>query len=396
MRRPAYITDSGAQPGRLFETVGDNNVDSAICTVIVKISAVCGRAENAGTRWRTPLAAAVLAWAVLLLLNPVHTYAQTPRQRVTYTEVSKNLVNVVPYIGFEKGFFAEQGLDVAWATSGRRDLSMLSLISGETQFVALDPAETALARAKGAKVKIVAPVIVGMPIYIVVPESSPVRSVKELKGKTVATATAPIPSYSALQSLFTKNGFVEVAKDQWRPAGSSADRDTINVVQVALGNEIALIKAGRADAANVQPPFEAVAAKTLNTRILYRYATEGEFLFNVISVMEDTIQRDPGLVQRFVNAMANTYCFIKQNPDEATKIAGKYIERLEPDVVSAAFRQMLTDRAFPKSPMISHEAFDNNFSKLLVETKHPAAGTKFDDVMDLSFAQKAEAQYGCN
>ena len=273
---------------------------------------------------------------------------------------------------------------------------MLSLISGETQFVALDPAETALARAKGAKVKIVAPVIVGMPVYIVVPQSSPVRSVLDLKGKTIATATAPITSYSALQSLFTKNGFVEVAKDQWRPKGSSAEGDTINIVQVALGNEIALIKAGRADAANVQPPFEAVAGKTMNTRILYRYATEGEFLFNVISVMEDTIRRNPDVVQRFVNAMAKTYCFIRQSPDEASKIATKYLERLDPDVVSASFRQMTTDHAFPKSPTISHEAFDNNFNKLLVETNHPAARANFEDLMETSFAQKAEAQYACN
>src|SRR5207237_9851507 len=126
----------------------------------------------------------------------------------------------------------------------------------------------------------------------------------------------------------TKNGFVEVTKDQWRPAGSSSDRDSINVVQIALGNEIALIKAGRADAANVQPPFEAVAATTLNTRILYRYAIQGPFFFNAISVMEDTIRRDPELVQRFVNAMTRTYCFMHQRPDEAAKIATKYLERL--------------------------------------------------------------------
>jgi NitT/TauT family transport system substrate-binding protein len=334
--------------------------------------------------------------AALLLGAQVPAYAQPAQpRRVIVSEVSRSLINLPAYIGVQKGFFQSQGLNVEIVTSGRRDLSTLSLISGETQFSGLDPAEPAMARLKGAKMKVVAPVIVNLPIYVVIPDTSGIRSIEDLKGKTIATATAPTTSYSTLQALLASHGFVEVSKDQWRPAGSTAAADNVNIVQVAVGNEIAVVKAGRADAANVYPPFEAVAQKTMNAKILYRYSTQGAFFFTGMSVLEDSIRRDRDMVQRFVNGMTMVYCFMSKHPDESAKLAEQYLSKLDPEVVRLSFSQMLKDGGYPTTPLVSREAFDKNF-KLLAATQHPAAGTRYEDLMDTSFAEEAASKIPCN
>jgi len=335
------------------------------------------------------------ALPLLLVLGGAITDAQAQPRRVVVSEVSRSLINLPAYIGVQKGFFRDQGLNVEIVTSGRRDLSMLSLISGETQFSGLDPAEPALARLKGAKVKVVAPVIVNLPIYIVVPDASAIKTIEDLKGKTIATATAPTTSYSTLQALLTSHGFKELSKDEWAPSGSSSPADTLKIVQVNVGNEIAVLKAGRADAANIYPPFEAVAQKTMNTRFLYRYSTQGPFFFTGMAVMEDTIRNDADMVQRFVNGMTLVYCFMRQHQEESTKIAQEYLSKLDADVVRASFLQMVKDGGYPTTPIVSTEAFQTNFN-LLAATNSPAASTKYDDLMDMSFARTAWAKYKCD
>jgi NitT/TauT family transport system substrate-binding protein len=338
--------------------------------------------------------AALLAGVGALLLGAGAPAAAQPLEKAKLSEVLRNLLYAPLYVAEDQGFFRTEGLDLEIITSGRRDLSMLSVLSGETQFNALDPAEPALARSKGAKVKVVAPVVMTLPVYIIAPEKGPVRSVDDLKGKTIVTGTAPTTSYSALQGFLRHRGFKEVEKDRWRPAGGSGEGD-IMLAQVALPNEITVLKAGRADAANVYLPFQAIAAKTMATRTVYAYSTEGDFFFTGVSVSEDTLARNPKMVQRLVNALTRAFCFGHQSPEKAATIAVKYLPKLDPDVVRGSFLSMVKEGTYPRSPVISRPAFDNNFNKLLRETGHPAAGTKYEDLLDMTFASRAQAEHGC-
>lgn len=110
---------------------------------------------------------------------------------------------------------------------------------------------------------------------------------------------------------------------------------------------------------------------------------------------EDTIASNPKMVQRFVNGMTRAYCFGHQSPEQAAKIAIKFLPKLDPDVVRSSFLSMVKEGAYPRSPVVSRAAFDNNFNTLLRETNHPTAGTKYEELLDMSFATRAQEQHGC-
>ena len=199
-----------------------------------------------------------------------------------------------------------------------------------------------------------------------------------------------------MQLLLKRNGFEEFEKDGWRPTGDASDRNVVNIIQVGVGNELGVVKAGRADLANVFVPFQFLGANTLNTKVLYSFTSEGPFFLTAIGTTEETIRRKPQMVQHFVNALTKGYCYGHRNPEATAQGMVRLVPSMAPQVVEAATLDLIKEDVYPRSPVVSKEAFEKNFDGMLVETKHPAAKMSYEELLDMSFAKKAQAQFGCD
>src|SRR5712692_1538753 len=127
----------------------------------------------------------------LVLLGPASTLAQR-------NEVFVLVSNHFPYywnsyVGVERGFFADENLDVKMVAMGSAELSLKGIIGGSGQVALTNPIGAILARRQGAPVTIVGSII-HKPLYELI-AAPRFRSIKDLKGETLA-----------VQSMFSAEG----------------------------------------------------------------------------------------------------------------------------------------------------------------------------------------------
>ena len=113
-----------------------------------------------------------VSFGAALSLHAAGVCAETPLTKVNISEVIRTPLLAALYVPVGQGFYKDEGLDVDIIAAGRRDLAMLSVLSGETDFNVIDPAEIAMARTKGGKTKVIAPIAVRLPIYLIAPEGN--------------------------------------------------------------------------------------------------------------------------------------------------------------------------------------------------------------------------------
>ncbi len=267
--------------------------------------------------------------------------AAAPRQVVVY-QAFQSLLYLPLYVGIDAGLFAKQGLDVQKVTAGSGAAGVGAVIGGHATFSLQDPMTAVLADLKGATLTNVALVVNGAPVWIAVPAASPIHTLADLNGKTIATAIPPSTSTYLLQRLLKQKAV-------------HAPLDTVQ-----LGSELAPMAAGRDPAATLYEPQldEAVAA---GDRIIYAFTRHhaGGYAFSTIDALRATVASHPVMVRKFVAGLAAAEHLMHSSPAVAVKIAEQEFPGLPQPVVKAAVARMVALDVYPASPGITPKAFAN-------------------------------------
>lgn len=201
----------------------------------------------------------------------------------------------------EQGIFTKHGIDL--------DISFIeppalvpTLMSGKAQFIWNNPPALLAARSNKVPLKSVTTVSVAgddpatFPIQVMVPKNSDIKSLKDLAGKTVATA-----SLFQLNDLALMQSLAEVG----------VDAKTVKFVEIPFPTMAEALKAGRADAIISTEPFVTIT-KASGGAIPLVSASEGLSATTPISVIassEKFIADSPDVVKNFRAAVdeASTY-----------------------------------------------------------------------------------------
>jgi len=210
------------------------------------------------------------------------------------------------FIAREKGFFAEQGLDV--------DIKIIEGLAERKQALAsknldglaitFDIAATVVDN--GLPVKIIWALAdsYGADGLLVKPE---INSVQDLKGKTVAFNYGTA-SHILLTAILEKNGMTE---------------QDIKPLQMTAGDAGAAFVAGKIDAALTWEPW---LSKAQNAKVLASSKDFPGMIVDTIALRADYVQNNPAVPQKIVNAMAKAmkwYYANKENTAEGNKIMAK-------------------------------------------------------------------------
>ncbi len=227
-----------------------------------------------------------------------------------------------PNCGFvvarDKGYYKEVGLDVDVAP-GKGSGSTAQLVATKgTQFGFADGYVLANSVTKGLELYMVAGVFRRNPTAVVVLDESPIRTPKDLEGKTIAIPTGA------------------TQYQQW-PAfvkGCNLDPNQLKLVNIdSAGSPPALIT-GKVQAiagyAQGYVPSVEIRGKK-KARVLW-YADCGvNAISNGIIVHPDML-KEKKLITDFVAASLRGFLYARQNPDEAALINKKYAETTDPVV----------------------------------------------------------------
>ena len=315
------------------------------------------------------------ACLALVLLMSSGTVAQTKPTQVTVFQAIQTLLYTTYYVAIDKGFFAKHGLDVKTVTAGNASNAIAAVISGSATFSITDPMTVGIARHKGAPLKVVCAAVTGVPVWIVVRGDSPIKTIKDLEGKTVTSGVKPTTDTYLLEDLMAKN-HIHITENL-----------------IALGGEPAALFAGKSDAAVVySPQVEQVTQQ--GGRIIYSFTstvTNG-WAFSGVGVREDTIAKNPQAVQAFVDGMADAMEYMRKDAAGVEEVAIKAFPTLPAPLVRAAVKRMIAEHVYPSSPVITRAMFDNA-NNLQVSVGTVAAGDlKYDDLLDQKFAEAAASK----
>jgi NitT/TauT family transport system substrate-binding protein len=220
-------------------------------------------------------------------------------------------------IAKEKGLFKKNGVDVQLVWFAVYTDSLTALNTGKIDANCSAWCDVIAPLAEGVKLKVVLindnsagnDAIIGKP---------GIKSVKELKGKTVATELGTVEHFMLLQAL-AKNGMSE--KD-------------IQYKNLTVPDAAAAFIAGKVDGAGVWQPWINQVQKEGKGTVLFTSKEIPGLIPDLLVFQEKIVTAREADVQKIVATWFEVLAFIKSNEKEAIKIMAKVVEQKPEDYLA--------------------------------------------------------------
>jgi ABC-type nitrate/sulfonate/bicarbonate transport system substrate-binding protein len=153
----------------------------------------------------------------------------------------------------------------------------------------------------------------GFSVYWAVKDDSPIKTIADLKDKTVGISVIGGGTYGPFAMLLEKNG-VDPKKD-------------IKLVEVGFAVSEDALRQGRVDAVNMNQPFAARAEAKGGTRKLFALS---EAMPNIVHILEacraEFVDQNPDLVRAYVADITAGMKKVLANRDETLKVVSEVLK----------------------------------------------------------------------
>ncbi len=220
------------------------------------------------------------------------------------------------YVAVEKGYFAAEGIKIAFDYKFETD-GVALVGAGQIPFAIVSGEQVPLARTQGL------PVVYAMawwnayPVAVASLEGSGIRTVQDLKGKKVGIPLLAGASYVGFRALLDNAGVAE---------------DEVSLEVIGFGAQVDALIAGKDNAAVVYANNEPVQLEARGYKVnVIRVADNVDLSSNGLLTNEQTLKNDPELVRGMIRAILHGIQDTIADPDEAYAICRKYVDGLAED-----------------------------------------------------------------
>ncbi len=219
-------------------------------------------------------------------------------------------------VGFEKGFFKEEGLNIEFVGVLPTEQYVTATVSGDIDVGGGHANRVINAVAKGAKIKGIAGFTKTIPGYphmtLFVLENSSIRTPQDLIGKKVA--------------IWGFGGCSEYMMYEYmrQKAGVSNPKESIELTSMPDSQQEQALRSHLVDAVFIHAPFNKKLTNAGGVRKLFDDNDLDESLgLALYWVSNDLIKDHPDVVRRFVKATAKTLDWANEHREEAYQIEAK-------------------------------------------------------------------------
>lgn len=216
------------------------------------------------------------------------------------------------YVGIEKGFYRDEGIDLSIDYSMENDNAVL-VANNNLQFAVVSGEQVLMARAQQMPIVYVMAWYQEYPVGVAAKTSSGIKSVSDLKGKKIGLPGTYGANYIGLIALLDSAGLSE--KD---------------VVLDSIGyNQVEVLMADKDDAVAIYSANEPVQLRKMGQDIvLFKVSDAVDLVGNGIITNEKTLEENPDLVQAVVDATLQGLQYVNDHPEESFEICKKYVDNL--------------------------------------------------------------------
>jgi NitT/TauT family transport system substrate-binding protein len=243
----------------------------------------------------------------------------TPSQPETVKIGLIPIADVAPiFVGIEQGYFKEQGIELEPQFAAGGAAITPAVLSGDFDIGFSNTISLLIASSKGLPVQIVSQGVLGGPDLskpwadLLVPQDGPVKSPKDLEGKTIAVNTLNNICGVTINATLEEKG-VDVSK--------------LKYTEIPFPEMVAALEKGRVDGACVVEPFvsqgKAAGMKGIDP---FYAATAPNLTVATYFASKELIEQKPELVDRFKAAMEKSLEYSQDNPDAVRAALPGYTE----------------------------------------------------------------------
>ncbi len=233
-----------------------------------------------------------------------------PRKVTVSLDWVPNTNHTGMYVALEKGWYAEEGLEVEFQIPSDPAAALKQVAAGQTELGVSFQEEVTIARAKDIPIVSVAAIIQHNTSAFAARADSGITRPREFEGKTYAAYGMALER-PVLAGLMKCDG---------------GDVDKVEFVDVGFDIFPALI-GGKADLAWIFLAWDGVQAELMGEELttfpLYGSCIP-DYYTPVIGAGEQTIAKKPELIKKFMSATARGYKYATEHPTEAAEILLKH------------------------------------------------------------------------
>ncbi len=268
-----------------------------------------------------------LVVAILVLLG-LPFAAQGQLKPVKVAATSKDVLDNLPlFVGERMGFFEEAGmkLDISYFRGGGEVIRAITTHSVDIGATA-SPSAVFIAVSKGEALKFVSGSGAPMAGLVwIVSADSPIKSVKDLKGKKIGFSSPGSLTHTVIQTVLRKEGMEKDA--ELIRIGTPGDN------WAAVKNKI--IDAGW----HVSPAVYDLILKKEARIVIDAPKYIDAYQQTIVTVMEEVIKKDPDVIRNFLRARAKAVKFIYESPEKTTSIWAEEL-KIPVETVRFAFKNL--------------------------------------------------------
>lgn len=237
------------------------------------------------------------------------------------------------HVGKAQGFFSDEGIDLAIENTTGGAVAVPGVVAGSYDFAFGNMVSMMVARDKGLDLRYVANGTsttgeAGKDFAaVVVLEDSPIKTAKDLEGRTVTSNNLANIGDTTIRATTDKGG---------------GDGSKLTFVEVAFPEAFAALEAGQVDATLIVEPFLTPALEQGGRAVLWPYAGANENLdIGGYFTTGERIEQDPELVAAFARAMGKSMEYSQENPDAVRAAIGTYT-KTDPDLLKKIILPLFT------------------------------------------------------
>jgi NitT/TauT family transport system substrate-binding protein len=279
---------------------------------------------------RAPGRAALLALAFVLLALPLAACGGSGSNKkvvigLTYVP---NIQFAPFYVAAQKGFYKDAGLDVELHHHAAGGDEFGPLVAGQEDIIIAGGDEVLEARDKGPDIVYIAQLFNQYPVALIVPDSSPIKSVADLKGHSVGVPGQFGATWIGLLALLQDAGLTQ---------------QDVNIQTIGF-NQVAALSAGQVDAVIGYVNNEAVQLTQTGFKTR-SFPVTAPLVSNGLATMRSELSQHADTMSKIVAATLKGAQYTIDHPDEAFEITKKYVPDLpdnQKDVLAATIPLLQT------------------------------------------------------
>jgi NitT/TauT family transport system substrate-binding protein len=238
--------------------------------------------------------------------------------------------NGMPFgVALAKGYFKDEGINVTGLISSAGGGTSLRnmLAGGGVPYGEVNPGVVVSAILAGADLRIVSDNVLTVAEFVwAVKPDSPIKTIKDLKGKKIGYTNPRSTSQALAMMLLTTAGYKPDDAELVKTGG--------------FGEGIAALDSGQIDIAPITEPLWSKVKNKFRAVVVANDVLPP--LDNVVGVATvEMMEKKGDFIRAVIRARRKAVIFMKEHPDEAAEIVAKAYN-LEPDVARSAVRNLTT------------------------------------------------------